>query len=474
MQLRTFAARRRNVMDHPLAFDNRDGVKLVAEWLRPAGRADAPVVVFAHGWGSSRASPRNRAVAEALVAAGIGAFLLDLSGHGDSGGDAESLAPADHADDVVDAIAFLRTQGATGPIGVAGSSSGAAVAAAVAADATDGDRRIAALVLRAPSMATRFVHMAKIAIPTLVLQGEADPLLRRNRILADQIAGEHRLCTVPGAGHLFEEPGTLAIAIDETVRWFRRWLKGERLDAGGRGLEEIPGLPLPPPSHFTDRRAAGRALATNLARFARLDPIVVALPRGGIEVAEPIACALGCELDVFVSRKLRAPHQPELALGALAEGDVVVWNEEVREQLGTSLRARRDELDRVRRELATRVAEYRVALPRIPVAGRTIILVDDGVATGATLKAAITALSRERVARLVVALPGGAPSTLEEIARLPAVDDLVALARPDPFFAVGQLYDDFDQVSSEQVCEALRRHRGLRRSAAVAKRAGGE
>jgi putative phosphoribosyl transferase len=322
-------------------------------------------------------------------------------------------------------------------------------------------------------MAARRDDMERIAVPTLVLQGERDPLLRRSRILVDLIPGEHRLCVVPNAGHLFEEPGTLEIAVDETVRWFRRWLKGERLDAGGRRSAADDFAGASPPSHFADRRAAGEALAIRLTPFAKLDPVVIALPRGGIEVAEPIARALACDLDVFVSRKIRAPHQPELALGAVAEGDVVFWNEEIGDPFGVSPRVRHCELERSRRELEQRVAEYRVVMPRIPVEGRTIIVVDDGVATGATLRAAVTALAKERVERLVVALPGGDSATLEEISRLPGVDDFVALARPEPFFAVGQLYDEFDQVSSEAVCDALRRHRAWQRELQRAKSAAG-
>jgi predicted phosphoribosyltransferase/alpha/beta superfamily hydrolase len=454
-------------MDQPVTFQNRKGLKLVADWLLPENVERPPVVAFAHGWGSNRGSPRNRAVAERLVAAGISAFLPDLSGHGESEGDLGRLTPEDHAADLADAIDFLAAQQGIGPIGVAGSSSGAAAAAAAVA----GDRRIAALVLRAPSIATRRDQAARITVPTLLLQGELDPLLRRNRLLVEVIPGEHRLCVVPGASHLFEEPGTLDIAIDETVRWFRRWLKGERLDAGGRTKAADDIAPMLPPFHFVDRAAAGRVLATRLTRFAKLDPIVIALPRGGIEVAEPIARVLGCELDVFVSRKMRAPHQPELAIGAVAEGDVVVWNEPIGDPFCASPRVRRCELERAQRELSERVAEYRIVMPRIPVEGRTVILVDDGVATGATIKAAVAALARERVARLIVAVPGGAPSTLDEIATLPGVDEVVALARPDPFFAVGQLYDEFDQVSSDQVCDALRRHRAWRSQGRTARAA---
>jgi predicted phosphoribosyltransferase len=175
-------------------------------------------------------------------------------------------------------------------------------------------------------------------------------------------------------------------------------------------------------------------------------------------VAEPIARELGAELDVFVSRKIRAPGQPELAIGAIAEGDEVVWNADILTQLGVSESARDRERERSRRGLAERLREYRAVRPRAELGGRTVIVVDDGVATGATLKAAIVALANLGAKRLVVALPGGAGETLDEIARMEQVEELVALARPEPFFAVGQLYDDFSPVSSAEVCEALRRH----------------
>ena len=434
---------------------NRHGLSLAGTLLAPEGVNTPAVVVFAHGFGSSKDSPRNRGIAEALVEVGIAAFLFDFTGHGESEGDAGVAGLRGQSEDLSDVLDFLATHRELGPIGVAGSSSGGAVALAVAAR----DPRIRALVLRAPSADSKHADAAHVRAPTLVVQGEDDGLLERNRELEERFAGEHRLCTVAGAGHLFEEPGTFEEAQRETVRWFERWLLGARIGAGGqaRPHARLPRLE-PARTHFVDRADAGGEIAKRLLSHRGARTLVLALPRGGIAVAEPIARELGAELDVFVSRKIRAPGQPELAIGAIAEGDEVVWNADILTQLGVSESARDRERERSRRELAERLREYRAVRPRAELGGRTVIVVDDGVATGATLKAAIVALANLGAKRLVVALPGGAGETLDEIARMEQVEELVALARPEPFFAVGQLYDDFSPVSSAEVCEALRRH----------------
>ena len=439
-------------MEQSLRLRNRRGLSLAGTLLVPEGRAKPPLVVFAHGWASSKASPRNREIAEALVEAGLAALLFDFTGHGESEGNADATGLREQSDDLSDVIDFAAARGDFGPIGVAGSSSGGAVALAVAAR----DERVRALVLRAPSAESSPADAARTRAPTLVIQGEADHLLARNRKLADRFAGEHELHCVARASHLFEEAGTFGEARRETVRWFERWLSSAPA-SGGDARPRARSSRLPPtPTHFSDRADAGRALAEHLVRHAGARTLVIALPRGGISVAEPIARALGAELDVFVSRKVRAPDQPELAIGAVAEGDVVVWNDEILTQLGVGEAARARELERSRRELTQRLGEYRAVRPRAPLPGRTVIVVDDGVATGATLKAAIVALAKEGASNLVVALPGGASETLDEIARMPEVRELVALARPEPFFAVGQLYDTFAPVSSAEVCEVLR------------------
>jgi putative phosphoribosyl transferase len=444
-------------METATRFQNRRGLSLAATFLVPEGRVKPPLVVFAHGWGSSQVSPRNREIAEALAEAGLGALLFDFSGHGDSEGDADATGIREQCDDLSDAIDFAEARGEFGPIGVAGSSSGGAVALAVGAR----DERVRALVLRAPSADASLADAARTRVPTLVIQGEADRLLARNRKLAERLAGEHALCGIAGASHLFEEPGTFAEARRETVSWFTRWLSAAPTTGREARPRSSSGLRAPAASHFADRAEAGRALAQHLLQHRGAGTLVVALPRGGISVAEPIARELGAELDVFVSRKVRAPDQPELAIGAVAEGDVVVWNDAIVTQLGVGQRERARALAQSQKELTERLEEYRAVRPRAPLVDRTVIVVDDGVATGATLRAAIVALAKQGVTELVVALPGGAADTLEEIARMPEVRELVALARPEPFYAVGQLYDVFTPVSSAEVCEVLRRSSDL-------------
>lgn len=449
-------------MEQSIRFENHRGLTLVADLLRPDDHAAVPVVVFAHGWGSSRRSLRNRRIAEALAREGIGALLLDFSGHGESEGSPDDVTLEDQVDDLRAAIDLLAAREAVTRIGVAGSSSGGAVAVAEAA----GDARVAALVLRAPSASTRFTQAAGLCAPTLLIQGENDPLFERNRELAKALSCEQRLLLVPGAGHLFEEPGTFELALRETVAWFQRWLAGAGCRAGGEcprvGCElRVGGGPERRP--FASRAEAGRMLAARLDRYRGAETLVLGLPRGGIAVAEPIALSLGSDLDVLVSRKLRAPSQPELAIGALAEGEVVLWNEEICYALGLTDEDRAWELDRVRHELDERVAAYRAVRPRAELKDRTVVLVDDGVATGATLKAAVSAAQREGAAGIVVALPGGPRETLEQVAGLPGVCEVVALVAPEAFWAVGQLYESFPQVATEEVAAALRRARERRR-----------
>lgn len=456
-------------MEEVLAFSNRKGLRLVATLLRPDDGRLCPVVVFAHGWGSSRASLRNRAVAEDLLRAGIASLLLDFSGHGESDGDPGNVTLADQAGDLRDAVDFLAEREELGSIGIAGSSSGAAAAVEEAV----GDPRVASLVLRAPSAALRLQDAARLRVPTLLVQSENDPLFERNREITLALTCENRLVTVPGAGHLFEEPGALEGVRRETVSWFRRWLANHTRRAGGD--PGVVGLRLEEDdtvAHFRDREAAGRELTRRLGAYRDPRALVLALPRGGVPVAEPIAAALGCDLDVFMSQKLRAPDQPELAIGAVAEGGLVLWNERIVTLLRLGEEEKQWELSRARRELAQRVATYRAAVPRAPIEGRTVIVVDDGVATGATIKAAIAAIHKQGAGRIVVALPGGPRDTLEEIARLRGVHEVVVAAVPPAFYAVGQLYDSFPQVSTEEVVAALRRARERRRASTLPARAG--
>jgi predicted phosphoribosyltransferase len=212
---------------------------------------------------------------------------------------------------------------------------------------------------------------------------------------------------------------------------------------------------------FRDRRAAGEALAARLRHFAnRPDVLVLALPRGGVPVAAEVAEALGAPLDVFVVRKLGVPGQEELAMGALASGGVRVLDEE----LIRAARVSREDIDRVARveseELERRERQYRANRPPPDVAGKTVILIDDGLATGASMRAAVMALRSQGPARIVVAVPVGAPDTCHALRS--AADEVVCLETPDPFLSVGLWYEDFSQTTDEEVQALIgqpRRHR---------------
>jgi len=201
---------------------------------------------------------------------------------------------------------------------------------------------------------------------------------------------------------------------------------------------------------FRDRPDAGRQLLGRLGAYrGRPDVLVLGLPRGGIPVAHEVARGLGAPLDVFLVRKLGVPGQEELAMGAIATGGVRVVNDDVVDALGIPRAA----IDRVAaeegRELERRQAEYRGDRPEPDVRGRTVILVDDGLATGSSMRAAVSALRAQAPARIVVAVPVAAPATCDELRR--EVDEVVCFATPDPFMAVGRFYDDFSQTTDEEV-----------------------
>ena len=207
---------------------------------------------------------------------------------------------------------------------------------------------------------------------------------------------------------------------------------------------------------FRDRSDAGRQLAGQLAKYAgRSDAVVLALPRGGVPVGFAVAEALGLPLDLFLVRKLGAPAQPELAMGAVASGGVRVLNQEVIEQLGIPPELIEREAAREERELERRQQLYREGRLPAAVEGRVCILVDDGLATGSSMRAAARALRLQRPARVVIAVPVGAAFTCEELCG--EVDELVCVDTPEPFFAVGQWYDDFAQTRDDEVRELLRR-----------------
>jgi putative phosphoribosyl transferase len=205
---------------------------------------------------------------------------------------------------------------------------------------------------------------------------------------------------------------------------------------------------------FRNRQEAGQRLASRLGEYAnREDVIVLGVPRGGVPVAFEVATALNLPLDIFVLRKLGVPGHEELAFGAIGSGGVRVLDASVMEQLGISdldialvTRAEREELER-------REGLYRGSRPPLHVYGKTVILVDDGIATGSSLRAAIHALRPMKPAAIVIATPVAPPSTVRCLQH--EVDELVCVEMPEPFYGVGQFYHDFSQVSDEEVIELL-------------------
>jgi len=210
------------------------------------------------------------------------------------------------------------------------------------------------------------------------------------------------------------------------------------------------------PQRFRNRTDAGRQLAERLAAYAdRPDVLVLALPRGGVPVGFEVARALGAPFDVFLVRKLGVPGYEELAMGAVATGGVRVLNDEIVRGLGILEREIDAVVARELQELARRERLYRGDRPPPDVAGRTVILVDDGLATGATMRAAIQALRQQHPARIVVAVPTASPDTCEALKA--EADDVVCAMTPEPFLAVGHWYDDFTQTTDNEVRELLAR-----------------
>lgn len=207
-------------------------------------------------------------------------------------------------------------------------------------------------------------------------------------------------------------------------------------------------------TQFFNRSEAGQLLAENLSSYAnRVDVIVLALPRGGVPVAAEVAKKLNAPLDVFVVRKLGLPGHPELAMGAIASGGVRVFNGEV----VNALRISDEVIDAVSAEelieLQRREKAYRADRPALDLEGKTVIVVDDGIATGSTMLAAVAALRQLNAARIVVAAPVIAASTHSQIQC--AADEVAAVMVPESFYAVGQWYEDFSQTTDEEVRELL-------------------
>ena len=208
---------------------------------------------------------------------------------------------------------------------------------------------------------------------------------------------------------------------------------------------------------FRDRSDAGRQLAERLESHAhRPDALVLGLPRGGVPVAFEVARSLGAPLDVFLVRKLGVPGHEELAMGAVATGGIRVLNNEIVHDLGIQESEIEAAVAREQQELARRERLYRGGLPSPEVEDKTVILVDDGLATGATMRAAVRALKQQHPARIIIAVPTASPDACEALKT--EADEVVCVITPEPFFAVGYWYDNFAQTTDAEVRDLLARY----------------
>src|SRR3990172_758048 len=205
---------------------------------------------------------------------------------------------------------------------------------------------------------------------------------------------------------------------------------------------------------FADRVDAGKRLATALKSYRSKDAIVLAIPRGGIVVGFEISKELGVSLDIIVPRKIGAPDNPELAIGAVAEDGTTILNERLVTDLGVSDDFIKNESERQKAEIERRLASYRGDITYPSLKNRVVIIVDDGIATGYTMKAAIASVRKKGAKSVVIAIPVGPPSTINELERVS--DRVICLYTPEEFYAIGEFYEDFSQTTDEEVKRLFR------------------
>ncbi|GAA4465247.1 phosphoribosyltransferase family protein [Novipirellula rosea] len=281
-----------------------------------------------------------------------------------------------------------------------------------------------------------------VRAPTLLIVGGEDrTVIELNQQALGRLPRDARLEIVPGATHLFSEPGTLEQVSGLASHWFQTHLQTKRKAN----------------AMFHDRDDAGRQLTAALSTMELLDPLVLGIPRGGMITAAVIADAIDAELDVVLAHKLRSPLQPELAFGALGEDGRVYLNPLARDIHGLTEDYLEDERKIQLHEIQRRQNLFRSDHPAAKIAGRSVILTDDGVATGSTMFAAIEVVKAQQPHELIVAVPVTPPTTLGRLQQ--QCDRVVFLSAPADFIAVAQFYESFLPISDQQVVDLLNRHR---------------
>jgi predicted phosphoribosyltransferase/dienelactone hydrolase len=414
---------------------------LNASWAVP--KRPRGVIVFAHGSGSSRFSPRNQEVAEVMQDAGFATLLMDMLDEFEAADRSKVFDIELLAQRLIAGVEWVVQQPKMErlPIGLFGASTGAAAALRAAALRPG---NVDAVVSRGGRPDLAWGDLPHVKAPTLLIVGQRDyEVLKLNQSVLPRLRGVRELRTVPGATHLFEEPGTLARAADLARHWFLQHLAGQS--------------PIDDPyaQLFVNREQAGQRLVERLSGRSFTDPLVLAIPRGGVVVGAVLAEGLGAELDVILARKLRMPGQPEFALGAISEeGDLYLnpdteaMSEQMQEYLDQECRQQMEEIER-RRDL------LRQGRPPASVTGRSVIVTDDGIATGSTMIAALRALKTQKPREVIVAAPVAAPDRLRQVER--ECDEAVCLIETPLLHAVGQFYLDFAAVEDEEVVALLKR-----------------
>lgn len=413
-------------------FKNSRGLKLAAGIEGLGKRTTPPVVIFAHGLNSSKDSPRNTFIAEGLVERGFCVFLLDFTGHGESEGVASDISVEQFVQDLDAALNYIKNLKGidAARTGICGSSLGGTAALVKAAT----DKRIKALALRSSPGEGYYEYAGKVSTPTLIVQGDDDPIMKESLVLYEKLAGEKKLALIKGADHLYTKEEHLKEAREAIVQWFVEKLSDPRI--------------------FRNRKEAGAELALRLKEYkGKENVLVLALPRGGVVTGYEIASYISCPLDVIIVRKIGFPGQEELAIGAISETGTVVLNESIVSDYGVPEEYIKGEIAQQKAVIEKRVKLYRKGKGLPDLKGKIIILVDDGAATGATAKAAVSTLKMEGIEKLIVALPVAPPDTANELRSM--ADELICLETPYDFMAVGAHYEEFAQVSDEEVVEIL-------------------
>lgn len=426
------------------------------------------IVIFAHGAGSSRHSSRNQYVAQTLNEAGFATLLVDLLTSEEKVIDEKTRHVRFDVDLLSRRFQFVTSwvqqyqETCHLQIGYFGSSTGAAAALIAAAKVRNAVRSIVSRGGRPDLVGD--TTLSQVASPVLFIVGRNDSSIIA--VTADAMkrlacSNQKTVAVIPGAGHLFEEKGKMEEVARVAANWFESTLGNEKpfesvyvqKSVGYLALREKLGLKL----RFSDRAAAASMLASALRRYDNKDDVtVIGIPRGGVIIADVISKRLHSDFDIVFPRRLAAPENPEGAIGAMMQDGSVYLDEDIVQALNVSAEYLEMEKGRQRIEINRRLALYRPGARPYRISSRTVILADDGAATGSTIIAAARWIRGLKPHRLIIALPV-APKRIMPLLKKEA-DCVEALRTPSDFETVAQYYHNFEDITEEQVIQIAKSH----------------